>query len=114
MSKLTPYYWNANENVFETCGRLIDSAMLKLNPITEDKFEGFLAGAGYISVTEDMAKEFYRDLVGTAKAENVPQIGTVEEVARLMKITEAKANCYLLTCACYKITERQGGFWIYE
>lgn len=112
------YYWNEQDNKFAKYSELVYLMKQRLNTtettLTEDMFESFVAEQNYIPITYSMANEFFRDLKGTAKAKEVLPLGETEEVAELMGITIPKATCFLLSCAYYGVTEKQGGFWIYE
>lgn len=63
-------------------------------------------------ITKSMAKEFYRDLCGTAygNANKTCQgIMSVALIAELMKISMELANEFCTAMIKYGITERQGG-----
>lgn len=66
-------------------------------------------------VSEQQAKEFYRDLCGTVYGDcnkNSQGIMSVEMIADHMKMSVERANDFLWACARYGITERQGGAWV--
>lgn len=107
------YFWNESTNQYKPIDSLINQ-IKKRTILNEDVFEKFCNANGYVPITKEMANSFYRDLVGTAKANNKPYLGTDRDVAALLGITLQKANAFLWSCAYFGITERQGGFWIYE
>jgi hypothetical protein len=68
------------------------------------------------NITREMAKEFWRDLMGTLwkdpDCKTSHGIMSAGLVADHMRITTERANAFLLACAEYGITERQGGGWV--
>lgn len=67
------------------------------------------------TITKEMAREFYRDLCGTAYGcpdMSCQGIMSVEHIADLMNIAVESASEFLWACAKYGITERQGGAWV--
>lgn len=68
-----------------------------------------------IIITEEMAKEFYRDLCGTVYGDankNGQGIMSAEHIADLLNIPVERATDFLWACAKYGITDRQGGAWV--
>ena len=65
-------------------------------------------------ITEGMAKEFWRDLMGTCRfgTKGTHGIMSTAHIAGLMEIPLDKAEDYLGACRTYGITERQGYGWV--
>lgn len=68
------------------------------------------------TITTSMAKEFWRDLMGTLWGEPDTKVthGIMNEylVASHMGITPEKAKAFLWKCVELRITERQGGAFV--
>lgn len=68
-----------------------------------------------MQVTENQAKEFYRDLCGTVYGDSRKSCeGTmsVEQIADVMGIEKERAEEFCQAMICHGITERQGGNYV--
>ena len=67
-------------------------------------------------ITEGMAREFWRDLMGTlwhdSECKSTHGTMSAELVAGHMGITEEKATDFLWVCVAYGITDRQNGGFV--
>lgn len=67
-------------------------------------------------ITEGMAREFWRDLMGTlwhdSECKSTHGIMSAELVADHMDISEEKATELLWACVVYGITDRQNGGFV--
>lgn len=97
--------------------QLAESVCARLNREFDTRFRH----ADFISeevkeITEGMAREFWRDLMGTLwnDSECKSTHGTMSAslVAEHMEITEETANQFLWACVNYGITDRQNGGFV--
>lgn len=67
-------------------------------------------------ITESMAREFWRDLMGTlwhdSECKSTHGTMSAELVAEHMGITEEKANAYLWKCVDLEFSDRQNGGFV--
>lgn len=108
-------YFIKSWSEYSACEKLAEKLGYPIDTI--DVFYGYNRKENNaMTVTENQAKEFWRDLMGTlwgdASTKVTHGIMSVELIADHMSISTEKAEAFLWKCVELELTDRQGGAFV--